>query len=244
MYDHAENGLKYQGVIDFGENWMSTTKGGFKLTPKADWSGEYAEPEAWDKDYDDRLASGALERNPKEVQFAAGGGDCKRYSIMNRYYHFSLSMEDYKFTMEKAFDGISLVWNGETIPLEFNAANSSQKFYADVKVGMEDSFHIVFADAENTCLGADQNGSIGLLHEVKKDEQVKDVEVIVAPGDYRLYVDLNNWSALTYEFNSDMYSQEEGGASFGYKGWAICGFMNNWDGDLAMEQQTGDKACW
>ena len=244
MYDHAENGLKYQGVIDFGENWMSTTKGGFKLTPKADWSGEYAEPEAWDKDYDDRLASGALERNPKEVQFAAGGGDCKRYSIMNRYYHFSLSMEDYKFTMEKAFDGISLVWNGETIPLEFNAANFSQKFYADVKVGMEDSFHIVFADAENTCLGADQNGSIGLLHEVKKDEQVKDVEVIVAPGNYRLYVDLNNWSALTYEFNSDMYSQEEGGASFGYKGWAICGFMNNWDGDLAMEQQTGDKACW
>jgi hypothetical protein len=71
MYDHAENGLKYQAVIDFGENWMSTTKGGFKITPKADWSGEYAEPEAWEKDYKDRLASGDLEKNPKEVQFAA-----------------------------------------------------------------------------------------------------------------------------------------------------------------------------
>ena len=244
MYDHSENGLKYQGIIDFGENWMTSTKGGFKLTPKADWSGEYAEPEAWEKDYADRLASGDLEKNPKEVQFAAGGGDCKRYSIMNRFYHFSLSMEDCKFTMEKAFDNISLVWNGETKPLEFNSANFAQKFYADVTVGMDDYFHIVLDDADNTAFGADENGSHGLLHEVGKDEQVKDVEVIVAPGSYRLYIDLNNWDALTYEFKSEMFGQEEGGASYGYKGWAICGFMNNWEGDLAMEQQAGEKACW
>jgi len=244
MYDHAENGLKYQAIIDFGENWMTTTKGGFKLTPKADWSGEYAEPEAWEKDYKDRLASGVLEKNPSQVQFAAGGGDCMRYSIMNRFYHFTLSMEDCKFTMEKAFDNISLVWNGETVPLNFNKATFAQKFYADVTVGMEDSFHIVLDDADNTVFGADQNGSQGLLHEVKADEQVKDVEVIVAPGNYRLYIDLNNWDALTYEFNKDMVGQEEGNASFGYKGWAICGFMNNWEGDLAMEQQTGDKECW
>ena len=244
MYDHAENGLKYQAVIDLGEDWMTTTKGGFKLTPKADWSAEYAEPEAWEKDYADRLASGALERNPKEVQFAAGGGDCKRYSVTNRFYHFTLSMETLKFSMEKAFDNISLVWNGESMPLEFSAVQFSQKFYADVTVGMEDGFHIALDDADNTLFGADENGSHGLLHEVKADEQVKDVEVIVAPGKYRLYIDLNNWDALTYEFNAEMFEQEEGGASYGYKGWAICGFMNNWDGDLAMEQQEGDKACW
>lgn len=244
MYDHAENGLKYQGIIDLGEEWMSTTKGGFKLTPKADWSGEYAEPEAWDKDYADRLASGQLERNPKEVQFAAGGGDCKRYSSANRFYHFTLSMETYKFTMEKAFNSIALIWNGESMPLEFNKANFAQKFYADVTVGMDDSFHVQLDDVDNTCFGADDNGSHGLLRESKSGDAVKDIEVIVAPGKYRLYIDLNNWDALTYEFNSDMFEQEEGGASFGYKGWAICGFMNNWDGDLAMEQQEGEKACW
>ena len=138
--------------------------------------------------------------------------------------------------MEKAFDNISLVWNGETKPLEFNSANFAQKFYADVTVGMDDNFHIVLDDADNTAFGADENGSHGLLHEVGKDEQVKDVEVIVAPGSYRLYIDLNNWDALTYEFKSEMFGQEEGGASYGYKGWAICGFMNNWEGDLAMEQ--------
>ncbi len=244
MYDYAENGLKYQAVVDFGEDWMTTTKGGFKLTPKADWSAEYAEPEAWEKDYADRLASGALEKNPQEVQFSDGGGDCKRYSSENRYYHFTLSLETNKFTMEKAFDSITLVWNGEEVPMKFNTANYAQKFYADVTVGMEDRFHIELDDEDNTTFGADANGSQGLLCETKSEAEVKEVEVMAAPGKYRLYVDLNNWDALTYEFNPDMFDQEEGSGSFGYKGWAICGFMNNWDGDLPMEQQEGDKACW
>ena len=244
MYDYAENGLKYQAVVDFGEDWMTTTKGGFKLTPKADWSAEYAEPEAWDKDYADRLASGALEKNPQEVQFSDAGGDCKRYSSENRFYHFTLSLETNKFTMEKAFDAIELVWNGESVPMEFNKANYAQKFYADVTVGMDDRFYVALDDEANTTFGADANGGQGLLYETESGAEVRQVEVIAAPGKYRLYVDLNNWDALTYEFNADMFDQEEGSASFGYKGWAICGFMNNWDGDLPMEQQEGEKACW
>ena len=62
MYDHSENGLKYQGIIDFGENWMTSTKGGFKLTPKADWSGEYAEPEAWERTMPTVLLPGILRK--------------------------------------------------------------------------------------------------------------------------------------------------------------------------------------
>lgn len=244
MYDYAENGLKYQAVVDFGEDWMTTTKGGFKLTPKADWSAEYAEPEAWDKDYADRLASGALEKNPQEVQFSDAGGDCKRYSSENRFYHFTLSLETNKFTMEKAFDAIELVWNGESVPMEFNKANYAQKFYADVTVDMDDRFYVALDDEANTTFGADANASQGLLYETESEAEVKPVEVIAAPGKYRLYIDLNNWDALTYEFNAEMFEQEEGSASFGYKGWAICGFMNNWEGDLPMEQQEGEKACW
>lgn len=243
MYDYAENGLKYQAIIDFGENFMTTTKGGFKLTPKADWTAEFAEPEAWDKDYEDRLASGALEKDPEEVQFATKGGDCKRYSQSHRYYHFSLSMDNYKFTMEKAFDNISLVWNGETMPLTFHSAQHAQKFYADVTVGTDDRFYVSL-DETATVFAADENGTNGLLHEVKADEETKEIEVIVTPGKYRLYIDLNNWDAPTYEFNRDMFEKEEGAASVGYKGWAICGFMNNWDGDLPMQQLEGDKACW
>lgn len=34
MYDYSENGLEYQGLIDFGEEFMTTTFQGFKLTPE------------------------------------------------------------------------------------------------------------------------------------------------------------------------------------------------------------------
>ena len=240
LYDFAENGLKYQGLIDFGANWMTSTKGGFKITPRADWSAEYAEPEAWEDEYNEKVSAGTLEKDLPEVQFAAGGGDCKRYSQSHRYYHFSLSMETTKFTMEKCFDNISLVWNGEPVELTFHKANFSQKFYADLQVKAGDKFHIELDDADATFFGADAAGTTGLLREADA-ATVYEVEVKVAPGNYRLYIDMNNWDAITYEFNADTFDKEEGSASFGYKGWAICGFMNNWDGDLPMEY---DGACW
>ena len=243
MYDFAENGLKYQGLIDFGEKWMTTTKGGFKLTPRADWSAEFAEPEAWEDDYNAAVSAGTLEKDLPEVQFAAGGGDCKRYSQSHRFYHFSLLMETTTFTMEKGFDNISLVWNGEPMAMAFHTANFSQKFYADVVVKDGDKFHVALDDEAMSCFGADANATTGLLKEADA-ASVKEVEVTVAPGNYRLYIDMNNWDAITYEFNPDTFDKEEGSASYGYKGWAICGFMNNWEGDLPMTQLEGDKACW
>jgi hypothetical protein len=106
MYDYSENGINYQAVIDLGEDFMTTTAGGFKLTPEGNWNAEWAEPAAWTDEYKAQVAAGTLEKDLEEVDFATGGGDCLRYSESHRFYHFSLSTETNIFSMQAAFDAM------------------------------------------------------------------------------------------------------------------------------------------
>ncbi len=241
LYDYSENGLLYQGVIDFGEDYMTSTSEGFKLTPEANWNAEWAEPDAWSDDYKEAVAAGTLEKDLDEVAFDTGGGNCMRYSESHRFYHFSLSTETKTFSMEAYFDAAKLVFDGEEIGLEFNSARHSQYFYADVTVKTGSKFNVSLLAlengelAENMVLCADADATEGLL--VVAEGEVKEVEVPVEPGNYRLYINMNNWDAVTYEFDSEKYGTEEGSGVVveTYKGWGICGYMNKWKGDVPME---------
>lgn len=240
LYDYSENGLKYQGLIDFGEDYMTSTSEGFKLTPEANWNAEWAEPEAWTEEYNDAVADGTLEKDLDEVAFDTGGGNCMRYSESHRFYHFSLSVESNTFSMETCFDAAKLIFDDEETDLVFNEARHSQYFYADVVVKSESRFHISLQSLQNgelsqtMALGADESDTEGLL--VEADGEVKEVVVPVDPGNYRLYVNMNDWNAVTYEFDSDKYGTEEGSGVVveTYKGWGICGYMNKWKGDIPM----------
>lgn len=241
LYDYAENGLSYQGLIDFGEDFMTTTSGGFKLTPEANWNAEWAEPEAWTDEYKEAVADGTLEKDLDEVEFGTAGGDCSRYSESHRYYHFTFSAETNTFMMETYFDAAKLNFDGEEIDLVFNPARHSQYFYADVVVKGESKFNVSLLSLENevleehVALGADETDTEGLL--VVAEAAVKDVTVPVEPGNYRLYINMNNWDAVTYEFDAEKYGTEEGSGVVveTYKGWGICGYMNKWKGDVPME---------
>lgn len=241
MYDYSENGLKYQAVIDFGKDYMTSTSGGFKLTPEGNWNGEWAEPAAWTDEYKAQVADGTLEKDLEEVEFATGGGDCLRYSESHRFYHFSLSTETNTFSMEAAFDAAKLVFDGEEIDLTFHDAKHSQYFYADVVVKTGSKFYLSLLSKENDtlketmALGADDADTEGILI-VPEDGAVKEVTVPEDPGNYRIYINMNDWSAVIYEFDMEKFGTEEGSGAVveTYKGWGICGYMNNWKGDVPM----------
>ena len=242
MYDYSENGINYQAVIDLGEDFMTTTAGGFKLTPEGNWNAEWAEPAAWTDEYKAQVAAGTLEKDLDEVEFATGGGDCLRYSESHRFYHFSLSTETNVFSMEAAFDAAKLVLDGEEVALNFHAAKHSQYFYADVVVKAGSKLRLVLLSSENgqmkeaMSFGGDDAGTEGIFVLAEDGATAKDINVAEEPGNYRIYVDMNNWDAVTYEFDYDMYGQEEGTGAVteSHKGWGICGYTNNWTGDIPM----------
>lgn len=242
MYDYSENGINYQAVVDLGEDFMTTSAGGFKLTPEGNWNAEWAEPAAWTDEYKAQVAAGTLEKDLEEVDFATGGGDCLRYSESHRFYHFSLSTETNVFSMQAAFDVAKLVLDGEDVALNFHAVKHAQYFYADVVVKADSKLRLVLLSSENgqmtevMSFGADETDTDGIFVLVEDGAVVKDVTVSADPGNYRIYVDMNNWDAVTYELDYDMYGQEEGTGvvAESHKGWGICGYMNNWTGDIPM----------
>ena len=238
LYDYDENGLKYQGVIDFGAEFMESTFQGFKLTAKGNWSeGEWGDGQAYDKSVDYQ----SLPRDPQEVPLLTGGagGNCERYTSSHRYYHFTMSAEALMLYMDAAFDQADLVIGGQTLPLAFHGKANHQKFYADVTVAEGDKFTVVLSgkDVDDIVFGADATATEGLLVLPAEGEQAKEVEVAVEPGDYRLYVNMNDWGAVTYEFKAENFGTEEGSGPVveTYKGWGINGAMNDWKGDIPME---------
>lgn len=234
LYDFAENDVKFHGLIDLGEKWESTAQNGFKITPDANWNAEWGYPYE-DGEYDNPAV------DPKEVALVtSGGGDIVHYRS-HRFYHFTLSKETGVLTCNAAFDNISLNFGGNEMPLAFHAAAHSQVFYADVTVAGGEKFSISTDAKEGVAFGADDAATEGLL--VLAEGTPVDAVANVEPGNYRLYVNLNNWDGLTYEFDAEKYGTEEGSGSVvvTVKGWGLCGYMNNWKGDLMLEY---DGECW
>lgn len=238
LYDYDENGLKYQGVIDFGAEFMESTFQGFKLTAKGNWSeGEWGDGMAYDKSVDYQ----SLPRDPQEVPLLTGGagGNCERYTSSHRYYHFTMSAEALTLYMDAAFDEANLVIGEQTLPLNFVAKANKQKFYTDVTVADGDKFKVVLSgkDVTDIVFGADATATEGLLVLPAEGEQAREVEANVPAGDYRLYINMNDWNAVTYEFKAENFGTEEGSGPVieTYKGWGINGALNNWTGDVPME---------
>ncbi len=234
LYDFTETDVKFHGMIDLGEKWESTAEGGFKLTPDANWNAEWGYPYE-DGEYDNP------EVDPDEIALVtSGGGDIVHYRS-HRFYHFTMSKETGMLVKNAAFDNITLTYGGKDIPLSFHSVAHSQVFYADVTVAGGETFTVKTDDKAGVAFGADESDTEGLL--VLAEGTPKDVTVTVEPGNYRLYVNLNNWDGLTYEFNPEKYGTEEGAGTVvtTVKGYGLCGYMNNWKGDHMLEF---DGECW
>ena len=226
LYDYDGADDVYSGLVDFGEKAAN----GFKLTGIAGWDdtcnwGE--ETKATEAD------------EPAKIQLITGGGsqDIKRYA--KRFYGFSFSKKTLELTKNYGFDKVGVIglngdWENDIV-MEFNAAAQKQVFYVDVEVAAATEFKFRMDGGWDVNFGGDM-----------KALTAGGANIAIEPGNYRIYLNLNNPAAITCSLDTRMYGKEEGGAAEppveepepekpAYKGWGIVGSaVGSWDVDVPM----------
>ena len=215
LYNYAEDGVIYTGVIDFGEDHSANE---FKLTGGA-WGN------------DEHSATGTNAEEAATVTLVAGGGDNIAAYKAFRYYHLSFDKSAPSLSKNFSFNQVGIIglngdWENDIV-MTFHAAK--QRFYADIDVpaATEMKFRM---DAD---WGVNFGGDIKALSNGGDN-------IPVEPGQYRVYFDMNNLGAVTCTFDAKMYGQEESAGTTTpepepepeptVQGWGLVGEYNGWGG--------------
>ena len=186
LFSFLDDEINYEGVIDFGEKAAN----GFKLTGIAGWDdscnwgldGEAEKPEA--------------EASSITLISSGGSGNIDIYS--KRFYRFAFDRSSLTLTKSLSFDQLGIVGDGvgswdNDLVMEFDA--KTQRFWVDATlVAGEIKFRLDGAWA--TSFGSATEGMLDSGDNIK-----------VPAGNYRIYVNLNNSAAMTYELNAEDYGQ-------------------------------------
>ena len=221
IFDFAGTDAVYQGMIDFGEDHASNE---FKITGGA-WG------------TDEHSMNGAHDPEAKTISLVAGGGDNINVYQAKRFYHLTFDRA-LTLTADVSFDQIGVIggfndWGADVV-MNFN--KSKQRFYADVEFAADTEFKFRL-DADWTIsygLGAD-----GFL------TSDNGANIPAKAGNYRVYLNMNNFGEITYELVAGMYGKDEpvaGGTTepepepepTPFVGWGLIGGFNGWGGDLAL----------
>ena len=186
LFSFLDDEINYEGVIDFGEKAAN----GFKLTGIAGWDdscnwgldGEAEKPEA--------------EASSITLISSGGSGNIDIYS--KRFYPFAFDRRSLTLTKSLSFDQLGIVGDGvgswdNDLVMEFDA--KTQRFWVDATlVAGEIKFRL--DGAWDTSFGSATEGMLDSGDNIK-----------VPAGNYRIYVNLNNSAAMTYELNAEDYGQ-------------------------------------
>ena len=186
LFSFLDDEINYEGVIDFGEKAAN----GFKLTGIAGWDdscnwgldGEAEKPEA--------------EASSITLIASGGSGNIDIYS--KRFYRFAFDRSSLTLTKSLSFDQLGIVGDGvgswdNDLVMEFDA--KTQRFWVDATlVAGEIKFRL--DGAWDTSFGSATEGMLDSGDNIK-----------VPAGNYRIYVNLNNSAAMTYELNAEDYGQ-------------------------------------
>lgn len=186
LFSFLDDEINYEGVIDFGEKAAN----GFKLTGIAGWDdscnwgldGEAEKPEA--------------EASSITLISSGGSGNIDIYS--KRFYRFAFDRSSLTLTKSLSFDQLGIVGDGvgswdNDLVMEFDA--KTQRFWVDATlVAGEIKFRL--DGAWDTSFGSATEGMLDSGDNIK-----------VSAGNYRIYVNLNNSAAMTYELNAEDYGQ-------------------------------------
>ena len=213
FFDFVGDDAVYQGVIDFGEKaangWKVTGVAGWDDT--CNWGGDEAatyEPEA------------------AKTQLINGGGskDLKHYS--KRFYHFSFEKGTLLLTKTIGFDQIGVIgdFNGWGADVVMNFDTKKQKFYADVEFPADGGFKFRLDGAWDVAYGIEGD----VLTTAGGNIDVK-------AGNYRVYLNMNNYGAITYELSKGDYGAaapepepEPEPEVPAVTGWGLVGEYNSW----------------
>ena len=223
VFDFAGTDAQYSGVIDFGEDVSALQ---FKFVGEAWGNNEFSVP-----------SGEAQTPEAAELPLVAGGGDNIAAYTTHRFYSLTLDKAAPKVIKNFSFNSLGVIgdatptgWDADT-DMQFNT--EKQRFYVDItlidgkiKFRADDAWDVNWGGAE----GALSAGG---------------ADIVVAAGDYRIYVNLNDPANPTYELNKGMFGKDEptSGSTTPetpapepepFKGWALIGAFNGWGGDLAL----------
>lgn len=185
-----DNSTTYQGVVDFGGKAAE----GFKITGVAGWDDPTLN---WGTD-------GKTTPKPEapSITLWADGGSGNIQAYSRQYYHFTFDTKTAVLKNDYSFNVLGIVGDGangwgdsDDIVMNFDPAR--QRFYVDAT--LKDGAIKFRADhAWDTNFGA--GTSAGTLTPGGDN-------ITVTAGNYRIYVNLNNPSKLTYELNTKDYGK-------------------------------------
>lgn len=186
LFSFLDDEINYEGVIDFGDKAAN----GFKLTGVAGWDdscnwgldGEAPKPEA----------------EASSITLISSGGSANIDIYSKRFYRFAFDRSSLTLTKGLSFDQLGIVGDGvgswdNDLVMEFDA--KTQRFWVDATlVAGEIKFRL--DGAWDTSFGSSTEGMLDGGDNIK-----------VPAGNYRIYVNLNNSAAMTYELNAEDYGQ-------------------------------------
>ena len=219
LFDFAGTNTVYQGVIDFGVNGTDHSANEFKITGGA-WG------------TDEHSMDGAHDPESKTIALVAGGGDNINVYQAKRFYHLTFDRA-LTLTADVSFDQIGVIGDfngwGADVVMNFNA--SKQRFYADVEFPADGGFKFRLDGGWDVSYGSTGSGVLDSGDNIP-----------VKAGNYRVYLNMNNFAEMTYTLDAQMFGKEEPVAGpttpdtpepepTPVVGWSLIGAFNSWAGD-------------
>lgn len=228
LFSFLDDEINYEGVIDFGEKAAN----GFKLTGIAGWD------DSCNWGLDSEAEKPEAEASSITLISSGGSGNIDIYS--KRFYRFAFDRSSLTLTKSLSFDQLGIVGDGvgswdNDLVMEFDA--KTQRFWVDATlVAGEIKFRL--DGAWDTSFGSATEGMLD-----SSGDNIK-----VPAGNYRIYVNLNNSAAMTYELNAEDYGQggEEPEPEPEVADWYIHGqtvATPEW-GPTAMESASSNIAAY
>lgn len=188
LFSYAEDEENYVGVVDFD----GKAGNGFKLTGADNWdNGNWGSGD---------MTSSDPEASSITLWDDGGSGNITNYSSF-RYYNFHFVKSSLTLNMIKGFNSVTVAgdfngWSTDATPMEWNIANG--KFYVDIDVTAAGGFKFVL-DNGGTWIGTGE-GEDGVG--IGTGDNIP-----VEAGQYRFYLDLNDWQKPTYKLSSADYGK-------------------------------------
>ena len=218
LFDFAGNDTVYQGMIDFSAINEDHSANEFKITGGA-WGN------------DEHSMNGAHDAESKTISLVAGGGDNINVYQAKRFYHLTFDRA-LTLTADVSFDQIGVIGDfngwGADVVMNFNA--SKQRFYADVEFPADGGFKFRLDGGWDVSYGSTGSGVLDSGDNIP-----------VKAGNYRVYLNMNNFAEMTYTLDAKMYGKDEPTSGTTtpepepeptptVQGWGLVGEYNSWGG--------------
>ena len=224
LFCYAEDGNTYVGVTDFGEGYADNQ---FKVTGAAGWADETGN---WG------MADPSAPAESASITLKNGSQDNITIYRAHRYYHFTFTKDNLGLKMDKGFDKVGVIglngdWDNDIV---MTLSNNKQLFYVDIDVPSDTEFKFRLDGGWDTNWGGDMSGLTGGGDNIP-----------VSAGQYRVYLNLNDWDHPTAKLSTSMYGQPEETEPetppVVVTGWNIIGLNGDWDNDVLA---TGKDGVW